>query len=169
MGLRDLFEHERQVQALERGHMGTDASGDEADQSALAKDVDAEAVFLADLVGEVEGSVLREKLALGGAHDLEDEFFDPIGGEGLPGRVLEDALETQLRRLADLQVDVIGECLDRDSKELVDLRFVIEWVVGIQRLVRCHRAACSIGREPRPRRGGCRRAGAAVSPTLVLR
>ena len=143
VGLRDRLQHGWQVQALERRYMGADTPGHQADQPTLAKDIDPEPVFLPDLVSEIQGPVFQEEVLLGGAHDLEHQFFHAFRRERLARGILQLALQTQLGGLPDLQMEVIGLGLDRHFEVLVQLRLVVQRLVGIQRLIWCHNPANS--------------------------
>ena len=143
-GLRDLLHDRRQVQALERRHVGADPPAHEADHAPLAEHVDAKAVLPADLMGEVQRPIALKNSFWAGRHDLEDQLLHPLGGQDLAGGVLQLPEDPQLGRLADLQVNVVGLRLDGGPEVLVQLRLFVRHLMRIERMFQAHTPADSI-------------------------
>ncbi len=128
----------RQVEGFERRHVGAHPPGRQADQTPLAKDVDAEPVLRAHLMGKVQRPVLEEGLLLDWTEDLEHEFFHMLRGQDFARRVLQFALEPQLGWLAHLQMQIVRMGLDGGFEVLVQLGLFTKRLLCVQRLFGTH-------------------------------
>ncbi len=113
----------RQVEALERRHLGRDQAHDHADRAALLEQVDAVAHPIRGAVGEVDVEVGLEVLALAVVHHVDRELRDRLAGQrrNVAHRP-QIALDPEDRREPGLEVDVgRAELASRRQHPIEDL------------------------------------------------
>ncbi len=116
----ELADHRRQVQRIERGHVGRDRTEHGPDARILAEHVDAEPVaFLGD-VREVDVVALAELLLVRRCQDLGDVALELGLGEVAELDRQQLAVHAQHRRHADRQVHVRAALRGAELQECVD-------------------------------------------------
>ena len=120
--LRDLLQHRRQAELVDRLDPGRDDAQHQADGAALLEDVAAEAAEPVDAVGEVDVLVLLELLDVLRA---EDRLRHRLGVRAIEplflGRDDERAVDPHHRVAADLQVQVRRAAGHGDLQQVVDV------------------------------------------------
>ncbi len=81
--LGDFLECGREVELFVTHSVPRDVSGCHRRESSLAEDVDAEAVVVIELEGEVRGSAFGVVGLLLFVHDFEEHFFDSVVAQGV--------------------------------------------------------------------------------------
>jgi hypothetical protein len=123
---RDVLDHLRQHQLIDRLDAERDRAEHDADGAALLEHVDAEAAEPGDAVGEVDFARVVEALLLDRVHDPERHLLDVLGREPLAALERhERAVDAEHRRQSRLQVDVRGPALEGDLQDLVELHRVL--------------------------------------------
>ena len=82
-------------------------------------------VILAHLVSKVKSAVLKKKLLMGRSEYLKNQFLHPFPGYYFTGCILQLAVKTQFRRLANLQMKVTCLGFDSSTEIFVQLRLVL--------------------------------------------
>ena len=113
----NLLDHLGQIEFVERANLGGNHAEHEADVAALLKHVDAEASQAGDAVGHIDFRGLFEFLLLASGHHAESHIQHVLGGNArLVGEGKQIAINAQVRVVANLQVQVGGAPLRRNSQ-----------------------------------------------------